>query len=276
MNKKRVGFALTGAVLLLAGTAAAQFKTEEVAEWPKWEEFLRTADITASEQLLSRDAVTKPYRLTLEKDGVTRFGLWKDIDDRRPGNYFDSWKYEIAAYLLDRFLELNMVAPTIERRFKEERGSLQLWVDSLMSLKQKEADNVKPPSYKVFPLNRAIYLQRAFDNLIGNEDRTTNNVLITKDWGLYLIDHSRAFRTSKKFTDQLIYRKGGKEGDKLMLQLPRAFVERLRRLTDASMRSDLGEVLTDAEIAACLKRRDLILAEVERLIKLNGEAETIY
>lgn len=275
MNRKSAWALLVGAVLLLAGTAAAQFKPEEVAEWPKWEEFLRTANITASEQIISRDAVTKPYKLTLEKDGVVRFGLWKDIEGR-PGGYIDSWKYEIAAYRMDRFLGLDMIAPTVERRFNETRGSLQLWVDYLMSLKRKEEDKVKPPSYKVYPWNLSTYLQRAFDNLIGNEDRTTNNVFITKDWGMYLIDHSRSFRTTKKYTDQLIYREGGKEGDKLMLKLPRAFVERLRRLTDASVRSELGEYLSNAEIAACLKRRDLILKEVERLIKENGEAETLY
>jgi len=275
MNRKSVWALLGGAILLFAGPAAAQFKPEEVAEWPKLEEFLRTANFAASEQIISRDAVTKPYKLTLEKDGVAHFGLWKDIEGR-PGGYIDSWKYEIAAYRMDRLIGLDMVAPTVERRFKEMRGSLQLWVDYLMSLKMKEEDKVKPPSYKVYPWNLSTYLQRAFDNLIGNEDRTTNNVLITKDWGMYLIDHSRSFRTTKKFTEQLIYRKGGKEGDKFMLKLPRVFVEKLRGLTDASLREAMGEYLTGAEIEACLKRRDLILKEVERLIKENGEAETLY
>jgi hypothetical protein len=276
MNRKNVWIMIVGAVLVLAGPALAQFKPDEVAEWPKWEEFLKSANITASEQIISRDAVTKPYKLTLEKDGVVRNGLWKNIDNRRPGEYFDSWMYEIAAYRMDRLLGLDMVAPTVERRFKEERGSLQLWVDSIMDLKKKEEDKVKTPSYKIYPWNLTTYLQRAFDNLIGNEDRTTNNVLITKDWGMYLIDHSRTFRTSKKFTDQLIFRKGGKDGDKLMLMLPRTFVEKLKRLDSASIHEALGEYLNDGEISAVLKRRDLILKEVERLIKENGEDKTLY
>lgn len=275
MERKKGWFLLAAAVLLWTGSAAAQFKPEEVAEWPKWEEFLKTANITASQQLTGSDAVTNPYKLTLEKDGVVRFGLWKNIDGR-VGGYIDSWKYEIAAYRMDRFLGLDMVPPTIERRFREDRGSLQLWVDSQMSLKKKEDDKIKTPSFKVYPWNLATYLERAFDNLIGNEDRHMNNILITKDWGLYLIDHSRSFRSSRKFTDQLIYRKGGKEGDKLMLKLPRAFVDKLRGLTAAGLREVLGEYVTDAEIEACLKRRDLILKEVDRLIQANGEAETLY
>jgi hypothetical protein len=275
MNRKSAWILIAGAVLVLAGPALAQFKPDEVAEWPKWEEFLKSANITASEKMTGPDSVTNPYKLTLEKDGVVRFGLWKNIDGR-PGGYVDSWRYEIGAYKIDRLLGLDMVPPTIERRFKEERGSLQLWVDSQMSLKKKEDDKIKTPSYKVYPWNLATYLERAFDNLIGNEDRHMNNILITKDWGLYLIDHSRSFRTSRKFTDQLIYRKGGKEGDKLMLKLPRKFVDALRGLTDASIREAVGEYLTEDEVAACIKRRDLILKEVERLIKANGEAETIY
>jgi hypothetical protein len=275
MKKRNAWIVATAPVFLMMGFALAQFKPDDVAGWPKWEEFLKAAEITASEQLTGSDAVTKPYKLTLEKDGVVRFGLWKNIDGR-PGGYVDSWKYEIAAYKIDRLIGLDMVPPTVERRFHEERGSLQLWVDSQMSLKKKEDDKIKTPSYKVYPWNLATYLERAFDNLIGNEDRHMNNILITKDWGLYLIDHSRSFRTSRKFTDQLIYRKGGKEGDKLMLKLPRAFVEKIRKLDSASLREAVGEYLADAEIDACLKRRDLILKEVERLIKENGEAETIY
>jgi hypothetical protein len=273
MNRKSAWALLAGAVLLLANLAVAQFKPEEVAEWPKWEEFLRAANITADERMTG--PVTKPYKLTLDKDGFVRFGVWKNIDGRF-GGYLDSWKYEIAAYRMDRLVGLDMVPPTIERRFREDKGSLQLWVESQMSLKKKNDDKVPVPSFKVYPYNLASYLQRAFDNLVGNEDRHAGNILVNKDWGLYLIDHSRSFRSTKKFTDQLIYRQGGKEGDKLMLKLPRKFIEALRGLTDASIREAVGEYLTDDEIAACLKRRDLILKEVERLIQLNGEAETLY
>ena len=255
--------------------SVAQFKSEEIADFAKWEEFLRTANIVGQRQMSQSEGVTRPWDLILEKNGVRKRCAWKDVEGR-PGGYIDNWRYEIAAYKVDRLIGLDMVPPTVERRFHEERGSLQLWVDSQMSLKKKEDDKIKTPSYKVYPWNLATYLERAFDNLIGNEDRHMNNILITKDWGLYLIDHSRSFRTSRKFTDQLIYRKGGKEGDKLMLKLPRAFVEKIRKLDSASLREAVGEYLADAEIDACLKRRDLILKEVERLIKENGEAETIY
>ena len=37
-----------------------------------------------------------------------------------------------------------------------------------------------------------------FDNLIYNVDRNLNNVLATGDWRVYLIDHSRSFRSLKE------------------------------------------------------------------------------
>jgi hypothetical protein len=43
---------------------------------------------------------------------------------RREG-FFESYKSEIAAYKLDRMLDLNMVPPTVERRFDNKEASAQ-------------------------------------------------------------------------------------------------------------------------------------------------------
>ena len=126
---------------------------------------------------------------------------------------------------------------------------------------------IKTPSIKIFGWNRATYLQRAFDNLIANEDRHTNQLLITADWRVILIDHSRSFRTSKKFTRELIFTERHREGP----QADEGAAAGLRRkaprpgLRRACGRPS-GNYLEDDEIAAVLARRDLILAEVDRLI----------
>jgi hypothetical protein len=279
--RKRLAFLFAFCFLGFCAQAFAQFLPEEVAEWPKWEEFLTTANINVKDsvQLTGPGAVTSPWKLTLEKDGVKRFSLWKNARGLTKG-YVEGWQYEIAAYQMDKLLGLNMVAPTIERRYREELGSLQLWMDSMMSYnkynEEKAAGKTKMPSYKVFPFNRATYLHRAFDNLIANEDRHANNILFTSDWRIFLIDHSRSFRTSKKFTENLIYTEKHKEGDKSMKELPRAFVDKLKGLTLESIKGAVGNNLTDDEINACLKRRDLILKEIDRLIKLKGEENVLY
>lgn len=85
-----------------------------------------------------------------------------------------------------------------------------------------------------------------------------------------------SFRTSKKFTNELIFTEKHKEGPKLMSELPRAFVEKLKGLNFDIIKGVVGEYLTDEEINAVLIRRDLILKEIDRLIQKNGEAQVLY
>lgn len=272
-----------GAIIILSfvlsvlgiGQAFAQFTPEELAERPKWEEFLRAAEIIKQDQMRGDVAVTSPWRLALKSGDVTREALWKNPVGKM-GGYLEGWQYEIAAYLLDKALGLNMVPPTIERRFREDRGSIQLWIPDCITLKQKTDQKIKTPPIKVFHWNRSTYLQRAWDNLIANEDRHMNQILVTKDFRMILIDHSRSFRSSKKFTKELIYTEKGREGPKLMSELPRAFVDKVKTLTFEGMRSAVGEYLTDEEINAVLVRRDLILAEIDRLVQQNGEDQVLY
>ncbi len=277
MGRKMALFLLSSLLLAGAGRLAfAQIPAEDIADRAKWEEFLKTANVIAEVQKTGSGAVTNPWELSLEKDGVSRKALWKDVSGR-PKGFIDNWYYEIAAYEMDKLLGLNMVAPTVERRFRENRGSCQLWESSMMDLLQKtERKVVTPPGLKTLRWNRCVYLQRAFDNLIANEDRHQQNILITEDWGMILIDHSRSFRSSGKFTKDLIYTERHREGPKLMSSLPRAFVENVKALTFEKIKGAVGEYLTEDEIKAVLIRQGLILKEIDRLIKLNGEAEVLY
>lgn len=254
-----------------------QFLPDELAQRDRWETFLATAAVVESEnrQMKGSEAVTSPWVLMLELGGVKHRGLWKNAQGRM-GGYWEGWQYEIAAYRLDKFLGLGLVPPTVERRFREERGSCQYWVDDCMSIRDKEDKGIKTPPAKVFGWNRATYLQRLFDNLIANEDRHMNQVLITPDWRMVLIDHSRSFRTSGRFTKSLLYSGRSSEGPKLMSELPRALVAKLRGLDAAAVRSAVGDTLTDDEVRAVIVRRDLILAEIDRLIKVNGEDKVLY
>jgi hypothetical protein len=258
-----------------SGISAPQFLPDELAQREKWEDFLMTAEVVDSKQMTGPGAVTSPWVLTLKKGDVTHRALWKNAQGRQ-GGFWEGWNYEIAAYRLDKHLGLGMVPPTVERRFREEKGSCQYWVDDCMSLREREEKKIKMPPIKVFHWNRETYLQRLWDNLIANEDRHTNQILITPDWRMILIDHSRSFRTSSKFTKSLIYTARHREGPKLMSELPRAVVDRVKALDFATIRSVVGDYLSDEEINAVLARRDLILAEIDKLIKINGEDKVLY
>jgi hypothetical protein len=276
MKKNLYAVLFTFGVLGLCVRSFTQLKPEEGgADQAKWEEFLKTAEIIDSKQK-TEGAVTKPWVLTLKQGDVMRKGLWKDIEVR-VGRYPDSWKWEIAAYEIDKILGLNMVPPTVEKRFNGNRGSVQLWVDNTKTLEKLNQENIKKPSYRVVYFNRALFLQRAFDNLIANQDRHLDNfVIVLPDWRLILIDNSRSFRTTGKFAKELIYTEKHPEGPRVMKELPKALFEKIKALTYGQIKAAVGEYLTDEEIKCVMIRRDLILAEIDKLIKMNGEENVLF
>ncbi len=265
------------AVLSLAALALAalQFTPEELAQRPVQEKFLETAQVVKSEHMVGPQSVTSPWKLWLKLGDVEHKGLWKNASGRM-GGFWEGWQYEIAAYRIDKLLGLGMVPPTVERRRNGERGSCQWWVDNCISLLERDEKRIKMPPAKVASWNRATYLQRLFDNLIANEDRHKNQILITPDWRMILIDHSRSFRTAGRFVKSLLYSAKSPTGPMLMSELPRAMVDRVKALDFAGIRAAVGETLSDEEIRAVLTRRDLVLEEIARIIKANGESKVLY
>jgi hypothetical protein len=255
----------------------AQLTEAERAEYDTWEDFLKTAKVVAQEQMTGPLAVTNPWVLTLEKDGVRHKALWKDIYGERIGGFKETWKGEIAAYRLSRALGLNMVPVTVEREFRGSRGSCQLWIDGWNTLETILKKKLNPPGIKAMYNARNLCLQRAFDNLIYNVDRHQRNYLIMEDWRMILIDHSRSFGTFKKACSDLIYDEKYKEGPQFIVEtLPRAFFEALKALTAESVRTEVGEYLTDAEISCLISRRDLMIAWLDKRIAVLGEAKVLY
>ena len=60
-----------------------------------------------------------------------------------------------------------------------------------------EGDRLKkkigPPDLQRW--NASMQMVRLFDQLIANTDRNLGNLIITNDWSIWAIDHTRAFRT---------------------------------------------------------------------------------
>jgi hypothetical protein len=273
--RQNKGFAALALVVAFAAPAVAQLPFDELDAREASEAFLNESEITDAVKMAATDAVTEPHKLTLVLDGVTRKALWKNPQGRVKG-FVEGWKYEIAAYELDKYLGTDMVPPTVGKRFKGSLGSAQLWIDVWVDFEQMTAQGLTPPGNKVDNFNKRVYLQRAFDNLIANEDRHLRNILLTEDWRMILIDHSRSFRFSKKHQKKLIFSAQHSEGPKLMKRLPKTFIEKIKGLDLATMNEVVGEYLTEDEIAAVLIRRELILKEVDRLVAEYGERSTLY
>ncbi|MBN1938078.1 MAG: hypothetical protein JW843_00730 [Candidatus Aminicenantes bacterium] len=259
--------------------ALPQLKPDEIAQRESWEQFLLSADIIKADAL--GEGVTKPLKMTLRKGEVEHFAVWKNLSAGLPNGERDDWRYEIAAYRLDKLLGLQMVPVAVERTYKRKKGMLSLWMESKTNmLKMAQSGESFPPAALAHS-DKMKFITRLWDSLIANEDRTLQNIMVTEDWRVILIDHSRAFRASEMFTKNLIFGMNGlqklPDGRGLLFKpVPRALVEKIRALDAASIMAAVGPYLTRAEIEAILARKRLILDELEKLIAQDGEAKVLY
>lgn len=276
MNKFIRNSIVIFATVSLCSIVSAQFTQDEIALREQWEEFLETADIIKWDQPWSEhEAVNKPWLLTLEKDGITAQAVWKNPQGFIRG-FEENWEWEIAAYQLDKLLEIYMVPPTVPKRFQTKIGSCQLYIDHMMTMREKSSKNIPVPAEYFDQWNKAAYIQRAWDNLIANTDRHQNQFLITRDWRMILIDHSRTFNTRKKYTKELIFDKKHKEGPRIMRMIPVRIYNNLKNLTADSIRKAAGSTLDRDEIKAVLIRRDLIIERIDERIAALGRDKVLY
>jgi hypothetical protein len=275
-SMKRFILSILAFALLLSGLVShAQFTDAEIAKRDNIEAFLKIAEIIKAEEI--GEGVTKPWRLYVKQGNEELSGCWKNPQGIQEG-HLEGWQYEIAAYRMDKLLGLNMIPPTVEREFEGKKGSLQLWIVTEFSLLDIMEQGIpfpdKNPEATVF--NRGKYLARAFDSLIANEDRTQQNLRYTKDWRVILIDHSRSFRSKRKYQKRLLYGKNGAKEKKLFRQLPRSFVEKVKALDFGMIKNAVGPYLTDKEIDAVLARKKLFLAEIEEMFEEMGQDKVLY
>jgi hypothetical protein len=252
-------------LFLTAAAAAAQQPAIPAAPPPltdqEMERFLLEAEVVKSRS--AGMGVTGSERATLRQGSFTHDAHVQIIDEQKlqgPGprgssefNFRDSWTYNVAAYRLDRLLALNLVPVSIERRWRGHPAAYTWWVDDVMMdegrrLKKK----VPPPSIEEW--NQEMQLVRIFDQLIYNVDRNVGNLLITKSWRMWAIDHTRAFRTLHQL-----------KTPKDIGRCERTLLERLKQLDKKTLTQELGRYLTNFEIDALLARRDAIVALVDKM-----------
>ncbi|MBD3415130.1 MAG: hypothetical protein GF421_11965 [Candidatus Aminicenantes bacterium] len=272
--KKQTIFIFTALLVMAVSLSLGlQLDPEKVKNRGTWELFLKAAEIVDHEDV--GEGITKPKKLYLKRGEIEECGVWKNVKGIQKG-FKDEWRYEIAAYEMDKYLGLGMVPPTVERKFRGRSGSLQLWVDLEINELDRIKKQIEIPEEKTDSWEKSTYIARAFDSLIGNIDRTQQNIRYTKDWRLILIDHSRAFRTKRVYTDQLIYGKHGLRSTMLFPKLPKAFIEKIKTLNYDKIKSITEGYLNFYEIEAILTRKKLLLKEVKEMIKERGEEAVLY
>ena len=238
------------------------------------EEFLRTAEVVAVRDL-NVPGVTRPRKVELSDGRRTAFAVFKTVDEHAMRKRFpdgstelhfsDSFKYEIAAYELDKLLGLALVPPAVERRIGRDLGSLSLWVEGARTEAERlKAGDSRPPDLVAW--NNQIQTVRLFLELIRDTDyRNVNNLLVTADWKVYTIDSSRAFRTTPKLQEE-----------KSLQRFSRRVLASLEALERATVDQHLGAWLDTRQIGGLWARRKLILELAARRIAERGEAPALF
>ncbi len=205
--------------------------------------------------------VTNSLRATLTDGTLTHDAHIQMIDERKtsgPGpkgaelNFRDSWSFNVAAYRIDRLIGLNLVPVSVERDWRGKAGAYTWWIDDVM---MDEGERLKVGLQPKDPAkwNETMQLVRIFDQLILNVDRNMGNLIITNDWHVWAIDHTRAFRLHKTLP---------KPGN--VTRCDRKVLEGLKALNSQVLEREVGRYLTNWEREALLARRDAIVAIIEK------------
>lgn len=242
-------FALSSLVAaVLAGSLSAQAPASSktwLGRQAEMEEFIRKAKVVGEEEI--KTGVTKPQRVLLEPGGPVAAVAFSKVHGRYLG-YWDSYRADIAAYEVDKMLQLDMVPPVVEKRHKGDLGRASMWVDNVRMWNIKE--KIVPPDQAVF--DKQVIRMKMFDNFIGNTDRNQGNLLLDPAFNLILIDHTRAFTAGNKLVVK-------------MTRYDRELWDRMLAMTEDQLKAAIGKWVQGGQIKDVFKRRDVMAQEIAKL-----------
>ena len=260
-------------IVVLAPRAAAPQSPVPLTR-EQMERFLTTADIVM--ERTTSDGVTRPVRATLSNGELTHDAQFQTVDQAKALfdagkaseiGFTDTYRYNIAGYRLAQLVGLDTVPMSVERRYKGKAAAVTWWIDDVMfdesgRMKLGDTAMMGPDPQRT---QRQIHIMRVWDELIQNKDRNRGNVLWTKDWTLWLIDHTRAFRTNTSLLkpDELI-------------RIERTLFDKMKQLTEQSITQAMKGALTRPEIRSMLRRRDALVQHFEKLIAGRGEGAVFF
>lgn len=168
------------------------------------------------------------------------------IFEKRPARGFYP---SVAAYRLDRLLELDMVPVTVPRKVGRSFGSLQFIAERVSDEQQRSASGRGGGASCSLPDQwAAMYV---FDVFIYNEGRSLQRMLYDPaSWRLILSEHDRAFVARKGRPKHLV---------SAPIEVTEGWRRALASLTDERLDANLGDVLDGRRLRALKTRRDELL-----------------
>ena len=217
----------------------------------EYEAYLKSAPIikTAAVEL----GVTHPKRAYFEVGGLAGSAAWKPLRPGFQNGYWESYKSEVAAYELDKLVNLRMVPVVVERKIDGVTGAMILWLDDVRTWSEVL------PLPKPSGWSRQLARMKMFDDWIGNPDRNKGNLLIDGAWNLYLIDHSRAFLDDRSLPQVIDH-------------VDTDLWNRISALDETALQNAVGTWLTRAQIQSMIARRAKLEATIDALVQKNGRS----
>lgn len=156
---------------------------------------------------------------------------------------------QLAAYKLDRLLNLGLVAPVVARDYEGKRGTLTaIWTQTIDEA-ERTAGGQAPSNWCGRGNN--FNLMYVLDALIQNQSRQPTTMLYNRGtWQFMSAGHAKAFGRGKGFPAYL---------QNAPAVLPQAFAEALRKLDEPQLEQNLGDLLSRNQRRDLLKRRDELL-----------------
>ena len=234
--------------------------------------FLAKAEVIRERS--TSDGVTRPVRATLSDGVFTHDAQFQTVNQAMPlftagknseVDFKDTYRFNIAGYRLAQLVGIETVPMSVPRKYKGKEAAVTWWIDDVMfdeAGRQKLQDKLGPDPERT---QKQIYIMRLWDELIQNKDRNSGNLLWTKDWTLWLIDHTRAFRSG-----------GALLKPNELLRVDRTVLDKMKQLTEATLSRTMKGILTQNEIRPLLKRRDAIVAHFEKQVAERGEVAVFF
>lgn len=242
------------------------------------EEFLLQASIVSERRTPGRRYA---WRVSLD-DGKRKHDAAVETEDGTTPTQ-RNYRFNVAAYELDKALELHMVAPAVVRTLDGRPASVTWWVDDVaMMERDRREKRIEPPDADRW--NKQIQAVRLFDELTANPYRnidpdrslsTTDTgpppsylwmeLLITRDWRVRLIDHTATFRTRKQL-----------EHPQSLIRCDRALLRKLRELNKGVFEQKLAKYLSPEQLDALEARRALLVKHFDEQIGRRGEGAVLY
>ncbi|HEX5497554.1 MAG TPA: SCO1664 family protein [Mycobacteriales bacterium] len=217
-----------------------------VLDLPAALDLLRRGELTVEGRLV--DASNATLYCTVAHQDLRTGCVYKPVRGERPLWDFPDGTLagrEAAAYLVSQVTGWNIVPPTVLRDGPFGPGMVQLWIDG-----DESVDLRRLVRGGTAPLRR----MAVFDAVVNNADRKGGHLIPLPDGHVYGVDHGVCFSAEPKLRTVLWGWAGQALTDEAIDVL-----SVLRAELEGPLGKGLGDLLTTRELAATVRRVDLLL-----------------